>query len=162
MTCFVSRPSGITSVSFHSVHLLPYHRVIDPSERWERAAYSLQQRCLVRPCVGFTNSASHPSERWHRGCLAKPWIKYFNCIVAQVWVRWHPSVRWHRGAQKNTRKKILKKPVRTRFHLTHYYGSGLSFLFITSSRQSPAHIMVLDNWQPFNSYFSIPCLHHSQ
>ena len=54
------------------VHLLPYHRGIDPSERSHRAAYCLQQRCLVRPCVVFTNSASHPSERWHRGCLAKP------------------------------------------------------------------------------------------
>ena len=54
------------------VHLLPYHRGIDPSERSHRAAYCLQRRCLVRLCIVFTNSASHPSERWHRGCIAKP------------------------------------------------------------------------------------------
>ena len=54
-----------------------------------------------------------PSERSHRGCLAKPWIKSFNCILAPVCVRRHPSVRWHRGAQKNTRniKKKRSHPV---------------------------------------------------
>ena len=86
----------------YQVHLLPYHRGIDPSERSHRAAYCLQQRCL-------TNSASHPSERWHRGCLAKPGIKTFNCMIAPICVRWHPSVRWHRGAQKKSRK-IFSNP----------------------------------------------------
>jgi len=62
----------LPTIWYVPVHLLPYHRGIDPSERSHRAAYCLQQRCLVRPCVVFTNSASHPSERWHRGCLAKP------------------------------------------------------------------------------------------
>ena len=28
------------------VHLLPYHRGIDPSERSQRAAYCQQQRCV--------------------------------------------------------------------------------------------------------------------
>ena len=95
----------LPTIWYVPVHLLPYHRGIDPSERSHRAAYCLQQRCLVRPCVVFTNSASHPSERWHRGFLAKPSIKSFHCIIAPVCVRWHPSVRWHRGAQKNTNKK---------------------------------------------------------
>ena len=64
----------LPTIWYVPVHVLPYHhdRGIDPSERSHRAAYCLQQRCLVRPCVIFTNSASHPSERWHRGCLAKP------------------------------------------------------------------------------------------
>ena len=63
----------LPTIWYVPVHLLPYHRGIDPSERSHRAAYCLQQqRCLVRPCVVITNSASHPSERWHRGCLAKP------------------------------------------------------------------------------------------
>ena len=103
------------------VHHLPYHRGIDPSERSHRAAYCLQQHCLVRQCVVFTNSVSHPSERWHRGCLAKPWIKSINCNFAPVCVRWPPSVRWHRGAQK-IQNIYIEKPVRTRCHLTHDYG----------------------------------------
>ena len=103
---------------------------------YHRAAYCLQQRCLVRPCVVFTNSASHPSERWHRGFLAKPSIKSFHCIIAPVCVRWHPSVRWHRGAQKNTKKKYKKNtfapgsishmitvPVQTNQSIHARYGS---------------------------------------
>ena len=62
----------LPTIWYVPVHLLSFHRGIDPSERSHRAAYCLQQRCLVRPCVVFTNSASHPSERCHRGCLAKP------------------------------------------------------------------------------------------
>ena len=62
----------LPTICYVPVHILPYHRGIDPSERSHRDACCLQQRCLVRPCVVFTISASHPSERWHRGCLAKP------------------------------------------------------------------------------------------
>ena len=59
----------LSTIWYVPVHLLPYRRGIDPSERSYWAAYGLQQPCLVRPCVIFTNSASHLSERWHRGCL---------------------------------------------------------------------------------------------
>ena len=62
----------VPPVWYVPVYRLPYHGGIDPSERSHLAAYCLQHRCLLRPCVVFTNSASHPSERWHRGCLAKP------------------------------------------------------------------------------------------
>ena len=54
----------LPTIWYVPVRFLPYHRGIDPSERSHRAAYCLQQRCLVRPCVVFTNSASHPSERF--------------------------------------------------------------------------------------------------
>ena len=108
-TAFGHVRARLPNIWYVPVHLLPYHRGIDPSERSHRAAYCLQQRCLVRPRVVFTNSASHPSERWHRGCLAKPGIKTFNCMIAPICVRWHPSVRWHRGAQKKSRK-IFSNP----------------------------------------------------
>ena len=41
----------LPTICYVPVHILPYHRGIDPSERSDRAAYCLQQRCLVRPCV---------------------------------------------------------------------------------------------------------------
>ena len=56
----------LPTIWYVPVHLLPYHRGIDPSETSHRAAYCLQQRCLVRPCVVFTNSCllyTSPSPR---------------------------------------------------------------------------------------------------
>ena len=65
----------LPTIRYVPVHILPYHRGIDPSERSHQAAYCLQQRCLVRPCVAFTNSASHPSVRWHRGAQKNTYKK---------------------------------------------------------------------------------------
>ena len=83
----------LPTIWYVPVHL--YHRGIDPSERSHRAAYCLQQRCLVRPCVVFTKSASHPSERWH------------------PLERWYPSERWHQGAGTEAfKKRYFRTPCR--------------------------------------------------
>ena len=93
----------LPTIWYVPVHLLPYHRGIDPSERSHWAAYCPPQRCLVRACSIYQFSIA-PIGEMAPGVPCKALNRSFNCIIAPVCVRWHPSVRWHRGAQKNTRK----------------------------------------------------------
>ena len=45
-----------------------------------------------------------------------------------------PIGEMQRGAQKNTKKRNIKKPVRTRRHLTHDYGNPIAVCLL---RESP-------------------------
>ena len=103
------------------VHLLPYHRGTDPSERSHRAAYCLQQRCLVRLCVVFYQFSITPIREMAPGVPCKALNKIIQLQYGTGMREMAPIGEMAPGCAKKYKK--YKKPVRTRCHLTHDYGN---------------------------------------
>ena len=61
----------LPTIWYVSVHILPYHRGIDPSQRSHRAAYCLQQRCLVKAVCSIYQCSIAPIREMAPGVPCK-------------------------------------------------------------------------------------------
>ena len=102
----------LPTIWYVPVHILPYHRGIDPSERSQRAAYCLQQRCLVRPCVpgSIYQFSIAPIGEMAPGVPCKALNKIIQLHYRTGMREMAPIGEMVPGCVKKYKKEILKNP----------------------------------------------------